>query len=280
MLILPLSPLLLFQTVLLLFTHVFFFKYHCFLPGSMWNPTASVPVKAGTGRITCHMLFWWNCIESLMSTGDCSSESCFNPLLLISLLLVEQSEGKCCSLSFYWNRDLCVCLCAGVCVCLYRLRERDKESESDPVIWSGVVPYVIRKPGVTVGHEFSISSQILQAHLHNTDTATRCDHHKHSCCVLLLSAGTLENKTAATDNRSHIKEELPVNQHLLSAEEAQLLCVCTCVFMYCPIRLRNMPFRSQLDHFLTLNWISCEWRERQRNIDSFSERRERATPFQ
>lgn len=74
----------------------FFFKYHCFLPGRMWNPTASVPVKAG--RITCHRLFWWNCIESLMSTGDCNSESCFNPLLLISLLLAEQSEGKCCSL--------------------------------------------------------------------------------------------------------------------------------------------------------------------------------------
>ncbi|KAK2876245.1 hypothetical protein Q8A67_020341 [Cirrhinus molitorella] len=44
-----------------------------------------------------------------------------------------------------------------------------------------------------------------------------------SCCILLQSAGTQDSKTAATDNRRDIQEELPVNLHLLSAEEAQLL---------------------------------------------------------
>lgn len=123
-------------------------------------------------------------------------------------------------------------VCVFVCRCVCTGWEREIKRESEPVIWSGVVPFVIRKPGITVGHEFSISSEILRSHLHNT--STWCDRHKCSCscCILLQSAETRDSKTAATDNRSHIQEELPVTLHFLSAEEAQLLCVCVYALPY------------------------------------------------
>lgn len=156
------------------------------------------------------------------------------------------------------------------CVCLCAPAQGERDSESESVIWSSVTPSAIRKSGVADGHQLSVSSQTVVSSAYSSDA---------------VWLGALPNasrvwETDAAQTQSTFETSRPSTRIC-----AQLRRRSRCLCAYA----RAGPYVSEICRsalswavFLTLNWISCEWRQRQRNIDSFSERRERerATPFQ